>query len=276
MKARLASFPWELPPCHAPQAETDRIKWRRLVSIAVWHASAPYSRSLQRKVMLHRGGILGPGRRAWGPLPSRSSAALTLAHRRFSSQGTPPTPSTVDRGTRFEMGTMAYLTSTFSSMHLIRTGGANDGGVDLLGWWELPNASGQRVRVVVQCKSEAKKLGPIHVRELRGVATKCFATPTPPTAPPGLAILASSSGFSKQCIVQGLACDFPLLFVHLAPPPDPPKPAPLPPPCISLLPNDALSQSLLAGQMDIKHVTFLDSRRQKTSTPSVYWNGRPL
>jgi hypothetical protein len=203
---------------------------------------------------------------------------------RRKSTVAPPTSSTVDRGTRFENGTLQYLTKTFSSMQLIRTGGANDGGVDLLGWWHIneqttsgtaasptTSLSPERVRVVVQCKNEQKKLGPIHVRELRGVATRVMDSGSS-----GLAILASSNGFSKQCLLQGLAWDFPLLFIHLLAPPALPTIEEVDLACVSLLPNDALSQTLLRGQMEIRHATSLDGKGQKQTIPAVYMNGKRL
>ncbi|UZJ55520.1 hypothetical protein CBS101457_004840 [Exobasidium rhododendri] len=189
------------------------------------------------------------------------------------------TPSSVDRGTRFENGTLHYLTRTFPSMQLLRTGGANDGGVDLLGWWHISTKSennapatsttAERIRVVVQCKNEQKKLGPIHIRELRGVAARVMSN-----SDDGLVILASSNGFSKQCLLQGLAWDFPLLFLHLLASPDTPNAEEKDLGCISLLPNDALSQMLLRGQMEIKHVTSLDDKGQRQTVPAIFINGK--
>ncbi|KDN45583.1 hypothetical protein K437DRAFT_218340, partial [Tilletiaria anomala UBC 951] len=58
-------------------------------------------------------------------------------------------------------------------MNLVRSGGAGDKGIDLKGWWKLPSresssAQAENVRVLVQCKAEAKKLGPRTLRELEG------------------------------------------------------------------------------------------------------------
>lgn len=185
----------------------------------------------------------------------------------------------MDRGTRFENSTLAYLSQKFPSMHLIRTGGANDGGVDLLGWWHIspptPDSTAppfNRVRVVVQCKAEAKKLGPIHVRELKGVVN---TAKTDDTAVMG--ILASSSGFSKQCLLQGLACDFPLLFLHLvAPTTSSQIEDDIPPACLSMITNDILATKLLQSQIEIKHLISLDASGQKQSIPTLYMNGKPI
>ena len=45
--------------------------------------------------------------------------------------------SNVHRGTAFEKRSLELLQSTMS-MSLTRVGGKSDGGVDLLGWWWLP------------------------------------------------------------------------------------------------------------------------------------------
>lgn len=47
--------------------------------------------------------------------------------------------SSVHRGTAFEKRSLNLLQSTMS-MSLARVGGRADGGVDLLGWWWLPEA----------------------------------------------------------------------------------------------------------------------------------------
>lgn len=184
--------------------------------------------------------------------------------------------STVDRGTRFENGTLQFLSRIFPTMDLIRTGGANDGGVDLLGWWNISSTTSNavekddRVRVVVQCKAEAKKLGPIHVRELKGVVDNMLVGDRS-----GLAILASSSGFSKQCLMQGLSWNFPLLFLHLiAATPRQGLEDDAPPNCLSILPNNAFSTKLEEEKMEIKHIVSVDSKGQKHTTPAIFTNGK--
>jgi hypothetical protein len=47
--------------------------------------------------------------------------------------------STVQRGTAFEYRALALLTKHMS-MSLTRVGGSYDGGVDLIGWWWVPNS----------------------------------------------------------------------------------------------------------------------------------------
>lgn len=75
--------------------------------------------------------------------------------------------TTVDIGRAFEQHSLAYLNAHFF-MDLAQVGGANDGGVDLRGWWRVPFKP-RRIRVIAQCKAEAKPLGPRAVRELEGV-----------------------------------------------------------------------------------------------------------
>lgn len=108
--------------------------------------------------------------------------------------------SSLHRGTAFEKRALALLQSTMS-MSLTRVGGKSDGGVDLIGWWWLPEVGLQaslgmfkpvlavllslislddcvessprrRIRILGQCKAEKKKMGPNYVRELEGVVYK--------------------------------------------------------------------------------------------------------
>lgn len=108
--------------------------------------------------------------------------------------------STVYRGTLYEYTVLETL-STLYGFQLYRTGGADDRGIDLRGTWRLPtvptssNAATDHAtlsedvkRVVIQCKHEAKKIGPRHVRELNGIAR----------GPDTLSILVSSSTFTEK------------------------------------------------------------------------------
>lgn len=129
-------------------------------------------------------------------------------------------PSTVQRGTRYEEHTLEYLQHTFTSMQLSRVGGAHDGGVDLVGWWKDPlnDLDLPRIRVMAQCKSESKKLGPIHIREIQGTFTSKYFSDVQPSA--AMAVISSSSGFSKQCLLQAQVSSTPLLLIHLRHPYD--------------------------------------------------------
>ena len=79
--------------------------------------------------------------------------------------------SNVHRGVQFETRALSLLEQHFS-MSLKRVGGCGDGGIDMLGWWWIPKFTKEkrrRIRVIVQCKAEKKKISPKYVRELEGV-----------------------------------------------------------------------------------------------------------
>ena len=94
--------------------------------------------------------------------------------------------STVARGSAFERATRHFLArEPFKLALLSHSGGANDHGVDLRGWWRPPSLAGSStnssssgsgsgsrmgLRALVQCKAVAKPLGPRALRELEGVA----------------------------------------------------------------------------------------------------------
>ncbi|KAJ3770185.1 hypothetical protein FB446DRAFT_176763 [Lentinula raphanica] len=135
------------------------------------------------------------------PLGTRSYAETTNA----TLQNT----STVFRGTSFEKRCL-HLLEAHLGMVLRRVGGKEDGGVDLNGWWWLPDVvvntdeplqypaaispspSGaddvlqlksdskpptfNRIRIIAQCKAEKKKIGPKYVRELEGVVWRYMAS----------------------------------------------------------------------------------------------------
>ncbi|KAJ9131548.1 hypothetical protein NKR23_g11707 [Pleurostoma richardsiae] len=73
--------------------------------------------------------------------------------------------STVYVGTRYEY-TIADTLARYG-FSLRRVGGHSDFGIDLLGTWSVPSAP-QPLRVLVQCKALARKIGPHLIRELEG------------------------------------------------------------------------------------------------------------
>ncbi|TLD27183.1 hypothetical protein PspLS_05029 [Pyricularia sp. CBS 133598] len=73
--------------------------------------------------------------------------------------------STVYVGTHYEYLVAESLAGFGFS--LFRVGGASDYGIDLLGTWNVPSAPNP-IKVILQCKAMASKLGPNHVRELEG------------------------------------------------------------------------------------------------------------
>lgn len=196
-------------------------------------------------------------------------------------------------GTAFEERGLDLLRNRMS-MTLTRIGGANDGGVDLEGWWWIPSTTGserRRVRVLAQCKALEHKLGPIHVRELEGAALlhhhtgsaqlpySTDATPTDvPESPPSselVAILLSLTGFTPIGIRRAMASPVPFLLLHLPPPPEPqpdedaePEPAAL----ASLIWNSKLgaTNGVLGGNMEVRW------DRGKQGRPVLYWRGKKL
>lgn len=129
-----------------------------------------------------------------------------------------------------------HILQSCLSMSLERVGGKSDGGIDLQGWWwlpideksaEIPNHT-RRIRVLAQCKTEKRKIGPKYVREMEGVLHRFAATgsdlrptmipvstlsQTSPFATVGLFI--SSSPFSKMTTLRAHSSPLPLALLHL-------------------------------------------------------------
>ncbi|KAG6853071.1 hypothetical protein C0991_007063 [Blastosporella zonata] len=126
---------------------------------------------------------------------------------------------------------------------LTSVGGKSDGGIDLLGWWWLPqldashiNAPRRRLRVLAQCKAEKKKIGPKFVRELEGVLHRYLTLspsshsfdprnsdiPTISEAKPQyplVAIFISESPFTRSTLLRAQSSPVPLFLLHLPPVP---------------------------------------------------------
>ncbi|ADV22405.1 hypothetical protein I315_00748 [Cryptococcus gattii Ru294] len=137
--------------------------------------------------------------------------------------------TTIEVGTAFEKHALSFLNKSMS-MSLRRVGGANDGGVDLRGWWWVPrmatpaiefaaseNDGGlRRLRVLAQCKAEKKSVGPRAVRELEGVMSQLeFRREQQSTAEAAIAILISQSGFTKNAMQHATQSRIPLMLLHL-------------------------------------------------------------
>jgi hypothetical protein len=123
------------------------------------------------------------------PSPHHHDLASFVAYARRSGLDV---KSTVYVGTHYEY--MVAATLGRYGFSLRRVGGASDRGTDLLGTWMPPTAE-RGLRVLVQCKAGAQRVGPSLVRELEGA----FAG-----APPGwrggpgvLALLVSQSPATK-------------------------------------------------------------------------------
>ena len=157
-------------------------------------------------------------------------------------------PSSVARGTAFELLCGEVLSSVFG-MELERSGGAGDRGIDLRGWWDLPD---QRIRVLGQCKCQdvgGRKMGPVLVREMEGVLHRAQTTGEQRV----LGVILSSSGFSKQALIHAKSSQLPMVLAHVEA-----EQSPRPPPasasasrCLGIVWNDALD-SLLHTRFEIR------------------------
>jgi hypothetical protein len=157
--------------------------------------------------------------------------------------------TTVEIGTAFEERARR-IARAHLSMALTRVGGKSDGGIDLQGWWWLPvptngvvrdgddtvtHGGRRRLRVIAQCKAEAKKLGPNYVRELEGVLFRLLHAPSPgaeassisesrssstaaaihSTGAPLVAVLVSQSPFSREALIHAKSSKVPFLLLHV-------------------------------------------------------------
>jgi len=119
--------------------------------------------------------------------------------------------STVYRGTAYEKLCETYLNSLSSSSDensalFTRSAGSGDKGKDLIGWWSIPTKllpSG-RIRIVAQCKSDSRPVGPKVVRELEGTV-----------GGEDLGLLFARKGFSPGALKGFLASTRPLILLHL-------------------------------------------------------------
>ncbi|KAJ3936201.1 MAG: hypothetical protein NXY57DRAFT_1058712 [Lentinula lateritia] len=170
-----------------------------------------------------------------------------LGTRSYTGNFASTSESTVFRGTSFENRCL-HLLEAHLGMVLRRVGGKEDGGVDLNGWWWLPDGAQdtdstpefgssntdddvqssaspfKRIRIIAQCKAEKKKIGPKYVRELEGVVWRYMAlakdddsgnVPKEPT--PIVAVFLSESPFTKSTILRAMSSQVPFLLVYVPP-----------------------------------------------------------
>lgn len=135
----------------------------------------------------------------------------------------PTRASTTARGTAYELTTLRFLSSPPLSLSLLRVGGANDKGVDLRGWWDVPprlpdQKEAKRWSVVVQCKAEKEKLGPSVIRDLEGAVAHGMdgVGGKGVEGRGGIAVLVALSGFSPASLILASSSSTPLLLLHLA------------------------------------------------------------
>lgn len=255
---------------------------------------------------------------------SQQKAGTSATQARFPSQ-VGDTESSVARGTRYEHLCRALMSQMFG-MELERTGGAGDRGIDLRGWWQLPPAPTsalaltsvtqphlrrqRRIRIVAQCKCQdegGKKMGPALVREMEGVmfressavsVSKAHREVTQATGSvavdeddvPLAGIMLSSSGFSKQALLQVRSSNVPLAAMHILAQhhascagAERDNSEALVQRCVSIVWNDRFgspTHGLLEGGMEVRWIRTLS--RQKSAAqgsmgrPVIYQAGKPL
>ncbi|KAM0751998.1 hypothetical protein T439DRAFT_198761 [Meredithblackwellia eburnea MCA 4105] len=117
-------------------------------------------------------------------------------------------------GLLYEQASLRFLSNSPLALRLVHVGQSSDKGVDLRGWWSLPQQSGSaRLPVVVQCKAERSKVGARVVRELEGVIgvegdQKRAKRPT-------IGVLVALSGFSPEAMARAHSSDYPIALLHL-------------------------------------------------------------
>ncbi|KAL8292794.1 hypothetical protein RQP46_001406 [Phenoliferia psychrophenolica] len=144
-------------------------------------------------------------------------------------------PSNAALGRAFELASLRWLSSPPLRLSLLHIGQSNDRGIDLRGWWPIPDSTPpspapttpdsptrrKRWSVLVQCKAERRRLGAWAVRELEGVIgiesgvqgrnkvereTRRRIT---------IGVLVSQSGFSDEAFKRAAASELPISLVHL-------------------------------------------------------------
>jgi hypothetical protein len=152
-------------------------------------------------------------------------------------------------------------------MSLERVGGANDGGIDLRGWWWVPSSTvatptpsshtpRRRIRVLAQCKAEKKKISPKYVRELEGVLYRHQAfrdNSEEVGGSPSMAVFLSESTYTKSTILLAMSSPVPFLLLHM-PPSESSDPNAATSALGSAIWNNALggSSGLLGGAFDVR------------------------
>lgn len=159
--------------------------------------------------------------------------------------------STAVRGTLYEFTAKAYLSQFLEMDSLIRIGGANDGGIDIVGNWNLKNyvnlediremkinkksllyksieynnfmnnkvnrnhISLENINVYVQCKNYERKIGPQTVRELDGILNYHLSSKVKKFS--SILFLVSPFPLTKQGLAQFEGSDFPMIHCKLTP-----------------------------------------------------------
>jgi hypothetical protein len=141
-------------------------------------------------------------------------------------------PTTI-LGTGYELHCLRLLQEQLR-MSLTRVGGRGDGGVDLRGWWNLPQTTlsplpigdspDKRIRVLAQCKAEKIRPGPRLIREMEGVArrehdlgeeTRLNDTESSSASQSIITLLCSRSGFTPAAVIEANRSRIPTLLLHI-------------------------------------------------------------
>lgn len=130
------------------------------------------------------------------------------------------------KGSQYEA--LCVETLAAAGFLLRRRGGPGDAGIDLVGRFESfqtlpPMRSSTDVDgcsntgIVAQCKSEAKPLGPVYVREFEGVmSSRCRINPhLSDKRSAGVGFLISASPFTAAALRQASVSSLPLGLIHL-------------------------------------------------------------
>ncbi|KAJ1032067.1 hypothetical protein NDA13_002442 [Ustilago tritici] len=172
-------------------------------------------------------------------------------------------------------------------MALERTGGAGDRGIDLRGWWSPPQSS-NRIRILAQCKCQdegGKKMGPVLIREMEGVIFRASSpsSDTEEASAPTAGIILSSSGFSKQALLQVRSSGVALAAMHVLALPqvevENREEGELVERCVSIVWNIKFggAYGLLEGGMEARWVRSIGAGGGSAmGRPVIYRGGRPI
>lgn len=211
-----------------------------------------------------------------------------------------PSLSAVHRGAAFENRSLTLL-QTHMSMSLRRVGGKSDGGVDLQGWWWLPDCGTsarsprRRLRVLAQCKAEKKSMGPNYVREMEGVLHR-YASHTMnrdiqdlethnqlraeaedahrqhDLGYPAIALVISESRFTPATMLRAQSSPVPFFLLHLPAVPDE----------TSITSENEVGAAILNSTLQNMFQKDLEVRVEHSlsnnavKTLALWWRGEPL
>jgi hypothetical protein len=223
--------------------------------------------------------------RGWWTLPGAAAAAGDAARPLLATNVKEPSLTRSYPSAAAFAAAVGGRLSTICA-HINAQGTASDKHKLYRGTWRLHADEGlgsagkapphERLRVIVQCKAEAKKLGPVVLRELEGALhrqeqerRRVFEqSGSRHMNEAGIGVLCSSAGFSKQTLVRALGSSQALLLVHLENAADPMAS----PTCVAAVWNAPLAEGLLASRFEIR---WLRGVQGAASRLAVYCDGVP-